>query len=213
MSEVRVEAGSPLAEAVANGGVVRLGPGVHAGPLRVEQSVTVRGEEGAVIDAGGTGAAVEVDGDALTVVIEGVTLRGGHGDGGGGLRLTGFSDVTLTRCVVAQNRAPQGVGGGIYASRGRLVLEDTVVRDNRAQTASELMATGVADVRVKGGELLGNVAAREGARLTLVGTHVAGDVDVRGTTTRTPTLELHGCTVDGSVRNDRALPAKVVFTP
>jgi nitrous oxidase accessory protein NosD len=210
---VRVEAGAPLAEAVAQGGVVCLGPGVHAGPVLVGRSVTIRGETGAVIDAGGSGSAVEVDGAALIVAIEGLELRGGHGDGGGGLRLTGHSDVTLVRCVVANNRASQGPGGGVYASRGRLVLEDTVVRDNRAQTASELMATGIAEVRVRGGELLGDVAAREGARLTLVGTHVGGDVDVRGTTTRAPTLELHGCTVDGAVRNDKALPAKVVLTP
>ena len=47
-----------LAEAQA-GDVIRLPPGVYAGPVIVEESLSIEGEPGAVIDGQGIGRVVE----------------------------------------------------------------------------------------------------------------------------------------------------------
>lgn len=207
--DVHVEAGEPLDEAVARGGVVRLGAGVHAGPLTLDASVTLLAEPGAVLDAGGAGAALRIDGDGLAVRVEGLTVRGGHADAGGGLALTGHSDVTLVGCVVRDCRTGQGGGGGAFVERGRLLLEGCTFEGNRARVGADLMASGIGEVEVRGGRFAGDVAAREDARLSMSGAEVGGKVDVRGTTTRAPSVQLRGCAVAGGVRNDAALPGRV----
>ena len=72
---VRVRPGmlaDTLAEAQA-GDVLLLEPGVHAGPLHIERTVTLRGEAGAIVDGGGTGHAVIID--APGAAIENLTIR------------------------------------------------------------------------------------------------------------------------------------------
>lgn len=214
----RVEAGQPLAEALAAGGVVCLGPGVHAGPLVLSASVTLRGEAGAVLDGRGEGSVLRVEDDDLVVRIEALTLRGGSGEAGGGLALTGYSEVALVGCTVEGNRAKgrgdtSGGGGGVYASRGTLRLENATFQGNRAPFGSDLFVTGVAEVTVLGGTLAGDVVAREGATLALDGVTVAGQLDARGTTTRAPTVRVKGGRLDGGVQNDPRLPAKVEILP
>jgi nitrous oxidase accessory protein len=210
----RVEAGQPLAAALAAGGVVCLGPGVHAGSWVVETSVTLRGEAGAVLEGGG-GSVVAVEGDDLVVRIESLTLRGGSAEAGGAVSLTGYSALALVGCTVEGNTArsrggaPGGGGGGVYASRGTLRVEGSTFRGNRATVGSDLFVTGVADVIVVGGHLGGDVAAREGAKLVLDGVTVDGHLDARGTTTRAPVVQLKGGRLRGGVKNDASLPARV----
>ncbi len=222
----RIEAGQPLEEALAAGGVVCLGPGVHAGPLVVTVSVTLRGEAGAVLDAQGRGSVVAVQDDDLVVRIETLTLRGGRGEAGGGVSLSGYSEVVLVGCTVEENGGKAlggsgggarpvggGGGGGAYASRGTLRVEDSTFRGNRAAVGSDLFVTGVAEVRVRGGHLGGDVAAREGAHVSLEGVQVDGALDARGTTTRAPTVSVKGGRLRGGVKNDKALPAQVEILP
>ncbi len=214
----RVEAGQPLADALAAGGVVCLGPGVHAGPLVLTTSVTLRGEAGAVLDANGGGSVLRVENDDLVVRVEALTLRGGSDEAGGGLALTGYSDVVLAGCTVEGNRAKgrgdtSGGGGGVYANRGTLRVEGGTFRGNRAPFGSDLFVTGVAEVTVLGGALGGDVVAREGARVVLDGVAVEGAVDARGTTTRAPEVRVKGGNVRGGINNDTRLPAKIEILP
>ena len=214
----RIEAGQPLAEALAAGGVVCLGPGVHAGPLVLKTSVTLRGEVGAVLDGGGTGSVLRVEDDDLVVRVEALTLRGGSAESGGGLALTGYSDVLLLQCVVEGNRArglgdSAGGGGGVYATRGTIRIEGGMFRTNRAAFGSDLFVTGVAEAIVTNTPLAGDVVAREGAHLTLNAVNVGGAVQARGTTTRAPTVRVKGGTVKGGVQNDPRLPANVEILP
>src|SRR5262245_32374769 len=58
---------SAMTEA-ASGDTLRLLRGVHAGPVRLTTSVTLRGEPGAVIDGGGRGSVVFIE--APGVVLE-----------------------------------------------------------------------------------------------------------------------------------------------
>ncbi|WP_112322519.1 nitrous oxide reductase family maturation protein NosD [Oceanibium sediminis] len=66
-----------LARALAGaetGDVLILAPGRHAGPVTITFPLTLRGEPGAVIDAGGAGSVVTVD--APDVTVTGLTLTG-----------------------------------------------------------------------------------------------------------------------------------------
>ena len=206
-----VDAGQDLSAAVAAGGTVRLGPGVHAGPLVIGASIVLQGEPGAVIDADGRGPVVLVGVDDLVVRIEAVELRGGHAEAGAGVAVLAYSDVTLHGCTVRANRARgsggTGMGAGLYAVRGSVSLEGCTFERNVARTGSDIVAGGVAEVRVMGGTFSGDIAAREGATLLVEGARIAGTLHARGTTTRAPTVRVRGCTVRGGVVNDPSLPA------
>lgn len=74
--EVPAESGRLAAAmaAAAEGDVIVLAPGRHAGPVRIEKRLTLCGEPGAVIDAGGKGSVVTVDAPGVTVAS--LTLTG-----------------------------------------------------------------------------------------------------------------------------------------
>lgn len=210
---VRVAAGSPIAPHLTAGAVVCLGPGLHAESLNLEESVTLRGEPGAVLDAGRRGPVVSIGVDGVVVRLETLTLRNGAGEAGGGIRLSGWSEVILDRCVIEDNEASLaggGAGGGIYLHRGSLSLLDTDFRGNRARSGADLYVTGAARAEARGGRFGGDIVVSEGAELTLVGSHVVGTVAARGTTTRAPSVTLRGTRIDGGVVNDPNLPANVV---
>ncbi len=181
-------------------------PGVHVNSLVVPRSVRLLGEAGAIVDAGGAGPLISVTDDDLDVVVENLTLRGGHSDGGGGVRLTGFSTLTLKHCTVTRCSAPTNQGGGALALRGTLTLEDCTFTGNLARAGSDLVATGISEVHVHAGTYDGDLIAREGATLRVRDARVAGKIHVRGTTTRAPTVRLDGVTALGGVENDAVLP-------
>jgi len=66
-----------LAEAAA-GDMLRLGAGVHAGPVVVAKPLTLEGEPGAVVDGGGVGQVIRVT--APDAVIRGLTVRNSGAD-------------------------------------------------------------------------------------------------------------------------------------
>ncbi|MBM4391255.1 MAG: hypothetical protein FJ090_09045 [Deltaproteobacteria bacterium] len=210
---VRVEAGAAIDPHLVEGAVVCLAPGVHAANLLIEASLTLRGEPGAVIDAGRAGPVLRVAGDQLVVKVEGLTLRGGAGDAGGGVRLTGWSELWLSNCRLEDNEAllgGGGIGGGAFAERGKLTLSDCAFSGNRARNGNDLMANGLASVEVNGGSFAGDVVLVDGVRATLSGARVHGRLTTRGTTTRAPSVTLRGTAVDGGIDNDANLPATLV---
>ena len=186
--------------------VLVFAPGVHVYSLVLPRSVRLVGEPGAIVDAGGAGPLLSVTEDDLEIVVEGLTLRGGHSDGGGGVRLTGFSTLTLRRCTITRCSAPTNQGGGALALRGSLTLEQCTFTGNLARAGSDLVATGISEVHILGGTYDGDLIAREGATLHVRDARVAGKIHVRGTTTRAPTVRLDGVTALGGVENDAVLP-------
>jgi len=64
-------------EAATDGDLLILEPGVYQGPIRVEKSITLMAEDGAILDGGRVGHAVTIGAPAVT--IEGLTIRNcGH---------------------------------------------------------------------------------------------------------------------------------------
>ncbi len=213
MSSSKVPAGGALSGRVGGGGQLRPEPGVHPAGLLLEANVELLGEPGVILDGQRRGSVLQVDADGLVVRLCDLTLRNGAAEVGGGLLVSGWSDVRLERCVIEGNTATLsggGSGGGVYLHRGTLRMEACVIRDNIANSASALCITGAARAELCGGRVEGDIVLSEGAELTLDGVHVTGKVTARGTTTRAPTLILRGAQIDGGVENDVNLPAHVV---
>jgi nitrous oxidase accessory protein NosD len=211
---VHVSAGAPIAPHLQPGAVVCLGPGVHRGGLLLSSSVTLRGDPGAVLDAGGSGPVLRVDADELKVRVENLELRNGHAEGGAGISLAGWSEVDVVGCTITGNRAAvDGGGAGAWAIRGTLRIANTAFHGNTGKLGSDLAATGAAVVDIRDSTLAGDAWVDEGATVTLTGVKVAGALHARGTSTRAPSLSLSGCQVLGGIDNDAKLPATLVVQP
>ncbi len=198
---VRVAAGELIAPHLVDGATVCLGSGVHLGGLEITHSVTVKGDPGAVIDAGGRGPAVVVTGDGLTVRIEGVTLVGGHAELGAGLRVEGDSRVIVDGGGARDNHGGAAGGAGIGMVRGTLELTGGDWQD--------ALITGFATVNAQGATFTGEVRLREEGALVCVGCRLDGGLSLRGTTTRRPSATLDMATV-GVVHNDPTHPGLLI---
>lgn len=205
---IRIQAGEPIEAHLTSGDELVLAAGIHVASLMPESSVVIRGEEGAVLEGAGA-RCVHVDVDGVEVTLVNLTLRKGYGEAGAGVCLTGWSTLTLRSCHLDENIASEGGGGGAYANRGKLVVEDCTFTHNRARHGSDLVATGVAEVTLKGGHFAGDVAVREGAVVSLERVVLDGTLDIRGTTTRAPTVRLRESSAAGGVLNDANLPGTV----
>ncbi len=79
---IRVPAGgdalSVALSAAPPGEVLVLAPGVHRGPVRIDRTVTLVGEPGAIIDGGGAGSTVTIS--APEVVLRGLVIRNSGAD-------------------------------------------------------------------------------------------------------------------------------------
>nr|WP_282571316.1 nitrous oxide reductase family maturation protein NosD [Methylonatrum kenyense] len=144
-------------DAASAGSTLVLGPGIHAGGVVIDRPLTLRGEPGAVIDAGGQGDVIRVQ--AEDVSIQEVILRN-----------SGF-DLT------AMNAA-------IHAERGahRLHVEGTVMED----VAFGLWLWHLRGPRVIGNRISGSEAIRsqdrgDGIRLFNVEDGLFADNEVRHT--------------------------------
>lgn len=124
-AERRLAEGGDLAMAIAGaapGDVLRLGPGIHAGPVVIDKPLTLLGEPGAIIDGGGHGSVITVSGS--DVAIRGLEIRGSgsdHGDIDAGIRLT----RKAARITVQDNR----LTGNLYGIDVHGAV-DTTLRGN-----------------------------------------------------------------------------------
>ena len=79
---IRVPAGGDALAAALSaarpGDVLVLAPGVHRGPVRIDRTVTLVGEPGAIIDGGGTASTVTIS--APEVVLRGLVIRNSGAD-------------------------------------------------------------------------------------------------------------------------------------
>ncbi len=198
--ERRIPAGEPIFPHLVEGANLVLGTGTHPEALFIEHSLHIRGEPGALIDAGGAGAAVHIVGDGLRVSLTQLTLQRGHAELGGGLRIEGASDVDASNLRFVRNTDRAG-GSAIGASRGNLHL-----RASRVE--GEVLFTGFSTLFAEHCEFEGLVRLREGARVRLGAGAEARQVDLRGNPSRTPVLLLDGGRVV-ELRQDPRFPGEV----
>ncbi|HET9252476.1 MAG TPA: nitrous oxide reductase family maturation protein NosD [Candidatus Eisenbacteria bacterium] len=110
--------------AAAPGDVVVLGRGRHAGPLRLDRAITLRGAPGAVVHGGGHGSVIEIA--APRARVEDLEIRGSGNrviTGDAAVKILGSAGVVLRRIVA------RDVLYGIYAERSEsLSVEDSRLR-------------------------------------------------------------------------------------
>lgn len=202
---IRVLPGEPIPPEAAE---VLLAAGVHRGGLEIGRSLLLRGEPGAVLDAEGRGRALIVQVDDARVRVEGLTLRGGHAEAGADLYVNGWSEVELVDCRLEEGDARAGGGAGAWIAAGTVAFLRCAFAGHRARWGSDLVATGASEVRAEACRFAGDVAAREGALLSLSACRVEGRLDLRGTTTRAPQVHLQSTEVALLV-NDPERPAEL----
>jgi len=117
------EAPAPLQQrinAAQKGAVLELSPGVHAGPIKIDKSITLQGESGAIIDGGGQGDVIAIT--APDVTVQGLTIR----NTGDSLdqENTGVA-ITAPRATIKNNRIENALFG-VYLKKA----EGAVIRDN-----------------------------------------------------------------------------------
>lgn len=125
--------GGNLRRAVASAGphdTLKIGPGVHEGPIVLEKPLTLEGEAGAIVDGKGTGRVIEVT--SPDVVIRGLGLRGS------GTRLDQmdaaiFLEQSAARAIV-ENNDIEGNLVGVYV-HGPV---DAVVKGNKIVGRTDL---------------------------------------------------------------------------
>lgn len=195
---VEIAPGEDPTPHLTEGAVVCFKSGTHKVNLRVETSLQLRGEPGAILDGGGKGPVIHIAKDRITVGVHGLTLTDGYAELGSGLFVSGYARLTLKDLVFEGNRAGRGGGVGLGARVGELKLSDCTFKGD-----DDVIITNIAKATLKDTTVEGEVTVLDGAKVSWTGGSF-GTLTIRGTTTRAPDVTLDG--VDGTVANDTNLP-------
>lgn len=153
----------PVTAVAALTGTISLGAALPV--ITTPVAIIGPGADVLTLDANGSPAsprrALQFEGDVVASV-RGLTIRGGHTPGAGGVAVGGGADVSFTDVVLRDNVSTQGAGGGLGvfgASTARLA--NTHVFENRAEGASGAGA-GIdlvqgSTLQMTGGSIRGNV--------------------------------------------------------
>jgi hypothetical protein len=198
---VRISPGEAISPHLTDGAVICLEPGVHTGGLTLGANVVLRGEPGAILDGQGRDPVIQILAHEKKITLEGLILRGGYGESGGGLYLDGFSMVTVDNCSFEGNLSMEGGGPGLVATGGLLSLKNT-----RFAAEDDLIFDILAQVTMTNCSIAGDLRISDGAKVKASDSTIAGVLTLRGTTSRSPTVELSHCTI-GKIDNSPDLPA------
>jgi hypothetical protein len=203
---VRIAPGEAIGPHLTDGAVICLEAGVHSGGLTLGANLVIRGEPGAILDGQGRNPVVQILAHEKQITLKGLTLRGGYGESGGGLYLDGFSQVTVDDCSFEDNKSMEGGGPGLVVTGGLLTLNNS-----NFSPSDNLIFDTLAQVSMNDCRIDGDLRIADGAKVKANGSTVAGVLTLRGTTSRSPTVELSNCTI-GTIDNSIDLPATITIT-
>ena len=226
--DVQVEAGGTfLQDAVAKattGNRLCLAPGIHKGGFALDKSLTVAGVAGSIIEGSGRGSVLRIEDDGLAIRLEGLTIRGGNADAGGGLAIHGRGKVTIADCTFAANKAGMVGGGGLFARGGLLQLERCTFDGNDGRQGGAVLLAQALKAEFtrctftgNRGEQAGAIRATEGIELALKACSFVGSsgqdgavLRISGTKSRKPKISLDHCTIDaGTLINGPAIAGEI----
>ncbi|UEM03445.1 nitrous oxide reductase family maturation protein NosD [Skermanella rosea] len=150
-------AGGDLQTAVAEaaeGDVLVLRPGIHAGPVRLDKRITLQGMPGAVVEGNSTGSVVTIQ--AAGTVVSGLEVRGSGRD----LQAMDagiFIERTATRSVIEANRLENNLYGVyLHGAVGSEVRHNLItgLRDVRtAEAGNGISVWNAPDAKVVGNRI------------------------------------------------------------
>ncbi|MEO5770775.1 MAG: nitrous oxide reductase family maturation protein NosD, partial [Burkholderiaceae bacterium] len=150
------EAIQPLLDAAPAGQVIRLAPGRHAGPLRIDRPLSLVGETGAVLAGAGTGSVIVVT--APDVRIEGLEITGS------GLEVPDMDSAillrrTAERSQVRANRLIDNLFGVYMHGAAGSIVENNTIVGRRGLRISEA-GDGVSVWNAPDAQVLGNTISQ-----------------------------------------------------
>lgn len=131
---ITVQPGEPIQEAVNGapvGAVICLAAGTWEEHLDISKSLTLRGQAGGatILGYGWGGPVIRVcapSGVEVSVVLEGITVAGGTGPHGHGIRVESSAQVIIQRSTVEANER----SGIDIAGFAQVTIEDTTIQEN-----------------------------------------------------------------------------------
>lgn len=224
MTTTRLSPGANLAAAVSSaedGATLLLEPGHYpvAERLLIRSSITLAGYAGpdkTVLVAEEGSELIKAFGQGSSIVIRGLTLRGGVTDGGGAITVMNDCVTLVDDCVFEMNRGEQYSGGAILASaRSRVEIVRSVFAGNQAPRGGAIALSESADGTVdrciftdNEADIGGAVYVEGAARLSLKSStfhmnvakhsHGGSAVFVKGIKGAGPAIDVVNCLFVGS---------------
>ncbi len=131
--------------AAVNGDEIVVQPGTYNERLNINnKSITIKSVEGpgtTIIDANGAGRAVTINNCGPFTVLDGFTLKNGEALDGAGIRVDNSSPV-IKRCIIKENRALNGSGGGMLSFDSSPTLINNVFESNSAKNGAAMASWG-----------------------------------------------------------------------
>lgn len=162
-----------IADAVAlavNGDTIHIAPGTYVENLIIPVDLELRGTGGEAvtsIDGGASGSVISMN-DGVSLTVDGLTVTGGEGTMGGGIRARG--PLTVRNSTIAGNRSSGfGTGGGGIGGAGSgvsVLIENSTITENYA--GNDVYTVRGGGVLVNGGslEIVRSTIARNDCRST-----------------------------------------------
>ncbi|MFW6153378.1 MAG: MopE-related protein [Halobacteriota archaeon] len=160
---------------------LRVCAGTYYVRFDVEGQFTLQGEDAAttVLDGAGSGSVMEVGGSFPGVDLSNVTLTGGHGSFGGGIRCEysyWLSDAIVLDDVIVTGNSTWNHGGGIYADGCGVNIASSEISDNSGNDGGGIYVTNApidvfsSTISNNDAEWNGGGIYIEGRELSLAGT-------------------------------------------
>jgi nitrous oxidase accessory protein len=158
-NEILVPAGEPVQaaiEAAAPNAVIRLGSGLHEGPLVIDKPLSLVGEADARLQGPGTGSVITIN--VSDVRIEGLEITGS------GIDLPAMDSAVLVnrtaeRAVIRGNRMMANLFGVyLHGAAGSLVEDNVIVGRDDLRTAEA--GNGVSIWNAPGAKVIGNTISQ-----------------------------------------------------
>ena len=124
------------------GDTLRFAPGNYpTAGVTLPHALTLRGDDaaGAALDGGSAGTVLIVA-PGVSAAVEGLTIRGGAGLRGGGIRVEAGGALAARRADLSDNRAD--LGGAVYVAGGSATIEDSRLSGNTAGMGGAIYLDG-----------------------------------------------------------------------
>jgi len=147
--------------------ILRLKPGIYHGGLLINKSLTLSGlsESAAkvVIDGQGAGGAViTIHGKLLKVIFKNLTITNGLAEAGGGVFVSSGQHTEIHDCVFRNNQADYYGGGGVYASAGKIIIQNTQFLRNFGRHGGGILLDGSVQATIQNTTFARNRGRRGG---------------------------------------------------
>ncbi len=170
--------------AVYSGGLINIGTGTYLENVKIDKDLTLKGAgaEHTIIDGSGGGSVFEIA-RGVKVTLSGLTIRNGYSRAyGGGINNKGGT-LVLSESLITSNTANSG--GGIANSGGTVSITNSIIAANTAKVGAGITTVG-GEVAITNSTVTDGIT-RVGGKITIANSDVTGNNNFGGTARMTIT--------------------------